>query len=639
MAKVKKSQDPKEQKRDERYEENIEKLKLLKRYTQNLPETTEVTGFEEDATLQMADDTEESVVVLDLEEDGEEVTRILGIETEVISKEDMEMVGLTEDQVRELLARGLSLYDIETISSQVIIEDGELQLEPEELKDAVIAQAIELGELEPLPEDMLSMDAESLLSTVLSPENMSLAELPGMEMMAEEAETGDLAEADMDDQESTARQLSRIAELSGIDIEELENGDLKVTKLQPMYKVTPERTEIDEKYLQQLEKEIEMEVAKERKKWGELSPEIEEQLRAKLRGKLDERLAGTELAIDDSVKDTMVLRAMTKDQRTKQETEDDKEKEEVAQSLGVDPNEIVRVIRFKSQSAGSDFLGQKLNQTNPYVMVMLRNNQFRVLKEVDENTSKKEQKLDNKSLGVRTYVEVVGREANVYGNDARVAANDKASGSGVIDLEARDLRADSATKADGEKVYVIDGENKADGVGTLVKISSTGQRTETRIEECEVETNHGNGYAFDADELEDQRFPSQVYIRGKGYDIHRGHYHEEMEGHAEAAIEKRLELLARLLEIEEQIKKEQQNDLPDLTIVAGSMIGGGSVKDGIEYSEESRQERISELESERGRILQELGYSDSSLEAARREAEKAKEAEEEYHTRGSKRYF
>ena len=50
-----------------------------------------------------------------------------------------------------------------------------------------------------------------------------------------------------------------------------------------------------------------------------------------------------------------------------------------------------------------------------------------------------------------------------------------------------------------------------------------------------------------------------------------------------------------LLEIEKLIANEEASKMPDLTIVAGQVIGGGSIKDGVEYSEEA-EEKIKQIE-------------------------------------------
>ena len=94
-------------------------------------------------------------------------------------------------------------------------------------------------------------------------------------------------------------------------------------------------------------------------------------------------------------------------------------------------------------------------------------------------------------------------------------------------------------------------------------------------------------------------------------------------------IEKRIALLEELMQIDDLINDLENDNTPDLTIVAGKVIGGEGIKAGLEYSEESRKVQIDEAVSKRGMILTELGYNDEDLEYAKKEAIRMKEAESE----------
>lgn len=622
MAKSKKK--PMTPKEVEKVKDELRQLRLIRSYSRyRLPEDEKLKGIERATELVLADDSKMSdVVLLDLEGLSLERTKVLEMHKEVLSKDRIEAVtGLEKKQVKELLARGLSMESIEQLSMQVVADGGEL--EPEAIKDAIVIEAVEQGAIEPLPEDA-ALGLEVELDDPEAEDGLEFATLPGMEIVAMDDET-QLAPADDEDA------LARIQEQTGVLVEEdPETGDVVVTTLEERMEITPEGGNFELVYKEALEREL-AELVEKYKKFGNV-----EELEAQLRQDLDKKLEGTEIVMDEDEKGELVLRAITRQEREEKEAQVDEEKRRIAEALGIDPAEILSIIRLKSVDAASEMTNMHLYDTNANIVVRLRNNNFKMLREVGEGTSPIEQRIDTPD-GVKSYMEIQDYEINSVMREVAPALKDTAH-RGYTDLLAGEVQA-GKTRPESNIYDIIKirraGEAKMDDNDYLVYIGLTG---DDRV--ADVVTNHGNGLDFDRDGVE-ITYPRDVCIQGKEYGIHdKDTAEHERETHndgidLDGALSKRIALLEELLAIEELINAEEQNTIPDPTIVAGQVLGGNGIKKGIEYSEESRQVRLDEAYSRRGEILLQLGYNESELQAAKDEAKRAMEAAKTIGPKGS----
>ena len=294
----------------EKVRDELRQLKLIRSYSRyRLPEDQKLRRIERATELILADDSRmDDVVLLDIAGLDTERTKVLEMHKEVLSKDRIEAVtGLEKKQVKELLARGLTMESIEKLSMQVVSDSGEL--EPEAIKDAIVVEAVEQGTIEPLPEDeSLGIDVE-----VEDPEGEELefATLPGMEIVALDDET-ELTVADDDES------LARIQAQTGIVVEEdPETGDVVVTTLEERMEITPEGGIFEEVYIEALERELADQV-QVYKRHGDVT-----NLEAQLREELEAKLAGTEIVMDEDEKGELVLRAITRQEREEKEAQID----------------------------------------------------------------------------------------------------------------------------------------------------------------------------------------------------------------------------------------------------------------------------------------------------------------------------
>lgn len=575
-----------------RIQDELDTLRMIRSYTEyKLPDDMKLKGIEKEIELLLADDTKlEKVVLLDLEGPDDDLSKVLEVRKEVLSKDRIEAIsGLERPQIRELLARGLTIESIEERSIEIAEEQG--MLKPEAMKQEIIEDAVQEGEIEPLPEEEIDFETDEEIVT-----------LPGMEMIPLEE-----------------RDISSIEDQTGTLVSDLENGDMEITTLEERMEITKDGGKFEEMYIEMLERDLAEDIEKY-KMFGDTS-----ELEAELRAGLDKKLAGTELVLDEGEKDKLVLKAVSKDERDEKEKAEDEEKKKIAEALGEDPDNILGIIRFKSVDQGSEMTNRKLSYTNDTIAVRLPNNNFKLLEEVSEGTSPNEQKLETPD-GPKSYMELEDYSINPLMNGVAPALKDTAH-SGYTDLLAGESKA-GKTNPNSNRYDVIQivraGEKKMDDQDYIMYIGLNGERV------TDVVTNHGTGLDFDREGVEID-YPGEVYIQGKEYDIHDKEDAEKErqtgdESQAlDKALSKRIALLKKLLELEKQIATEENDKTPDLTIVAGQMIGGGSVKDGIEYSEESRQVRLEEAYDQRADVINELGYKESDLTLAIEEAERAEE--------------
>ncbi len=589
--------------------DELDTLKKIRNYTSyRLPEDFKLKGVERAAELVLADDSRmDDVVLLDFETVDRDITKVLEKHKVVLSKSRVEAVtGLESKEIKELLTRGIKMETIETLSVK-LQDKADAELEPQVLMEGIIEEATKQGEIEPLPEDEFDMET-------LDDSDLEVTTLPGMEMIPMES-----------------RDLSEIEDLTGISVTENENGDLEVTSLEEVMEITPDKSSFEKSFIEGLEKELSELVAKY-KAVGDVGD-----LEAQLRSDLDKKLEGTEIVMNEDEKGELVLSAISKKEREEKEEAEEKEKKEIAEALGEDPDNVISIIRLKSKQSASEMTNDNLRQTNSYVVVRLKNNNFKMLKEVDKGTDVKEMSVSTPD-GEKTYVEEMGYEINPLMKELAPAMKDTAH-SGYTDVLAGETKA-GKTNPNSNRYNVVQivraGESKTDNQDFITYIGLNGERV------TDVVTNHGTGLDFDRDGVE-ITYPKDLYIQGKEYDVHDKDTAEyeretgtsvdekqpesgESSPSLEAAIQKRIMLLEKLLELEEYIKDEENDRTPDPTIVVGAMLGGDSVKEGMEYSEESRQARLDEAYDERAQLLKELGYKEDELTIAKEEAERAEEA-------------
>ena len=501
-----------------RIQDELDTLRMIRSYTEyKLPDDMKLKGIEKEIELLLADDTKlEKVVLLDLEGPDDDLSKVLEVRKEVLSKDRIEAIsGLERPQIRELLARGLTIESIEERSIEIAEEQG--MLKPEAMKQEIIEDAVQEGEIEPLPEEEIDFETDEEIVT-----------LPGMEMIPLEE-----------------RDIASIEDQTGTLVSDLENGDMEITTLEERMEITKDGGKFEEMYIEMLERDLAEDIEKY-KMFGDTS-----ELEAELRAGLDKKLAGTELVLDEGEKDKLVLKAVSKDERDEKEKAEDEEKKKIAEALGEDPDNILGIIRFKSVDQGSEMTNRKLSYTNDTIAVRLPNNNFKLLEEVSEGTSPNEQKLETPD-GPKSYMELEDYSINPLMNGVAPALKDTAH-SGYTDLLAGESKA-GKTNPNSNRYDVIQivraGEKKMDDQDYIMYIGLDGERV------TDVVTNHGTGLDFDREGVEID-YPGEIYIQGKEYDIHDK---EDAEKETGPVLESENDV--RVTKIGKVLRKTKLDELP-----------------------------------------------------------------------------
>ena len=137
--KIKKAMTPKEK---AIFQDKLRKLILLRNYTKNkLSENAEIKRVQETTDILLADDSKiQDAMLLDLgnvDAIDKDITKLLEVDTKVIKDDEISFInGLEKKQIKELLARGLSIEDIERLKRQV--QRNSIQVDQYILKEEII---------------------------------------------------------------------------------------------------------------------------------------------------------------------------------------------------------------------------------------------------------------------------------------------------------------------------------------------------------------------------------------------------------------------------------------------------------------------------------------------------------------------
>ncbi len=316
--------------------------------------------------------------------------------------------------------------------------------------------------------------------------------------------------------------------IEGLDIKDVEVVKIKNSEHKEMIKIL---SEIDNKKLSK--KELEELVTINEKEEIELAEKLEKSLAIydkasllKLTQTKDiclEKLSDNELKIND--KYTI-------------EKEEDKEKVEIANSIGEEPDNILNIVRINDRYAGSKLFDTTIEHGARVNLVRLTNNKFKLL----------EERQDGK------YTELKGYEVTPVSKELfpSIASQfDKTS-----DLNVGDVRTGKTRIQERYNIFQIKGRGDTGEGNSLLYV---GVNDKSQMDMME---NRDNGYEFERVKDLNDKYPRKVIVNGKEEKVYVKEVEEKKENvqiqnnylYKDYLME-RYKLEQKLLETEEEIDK------------------------------------------------------------------------------------
>lgn len=288
------------------------------------------------------------------------------------------------------------------------------------------------------------------------------------------------------------------------------------------------------------------------------------------------------------------LQVKTLKQKQQDMKEEDIEKKKIADSMGIDSDDIISVISIEDREGGSKLFNYDMEGAQKPLIVRLKNNKFKVLKE-DENGEKKE---------------MVGFEATPVSKQVASLLKDT-NNNLFTTLKPGEVRAGKTNPNQNEyNIFQIKraGESKDDDLNNLLFVSTSG-RTDMNI----IESRERGEFRFDK-APQSTVYPQNIYIENSNGVTKKKEITYSDQTIKFPDIEKRKELLEKLIEIEDMIQKiidtseniEEKKDMPT-----------ADISDELADS----KNKLPDLYSTRSKILYELGMKEKDIIKAEEELE------------------
>lgn len=257
-----------------------------------------------------------------------------------------------------------------------------------------------------------------------------------------------------------------------------------------------------------------------------------------------------------------------KDEKDKEEVQ----KQEVAKTIGVDSDEILSVIRIEDRDGGSKLFNYDLEDKDKPLIVRLKNNKFRVLNETENGDFK----------------EVIGYEATPVSKQIAHLLRDTSNE--FTSLKPGDVKA-GKTNPDQAQYDIFQirraGESKDDDLNNLLYVSCSGKTDMNVIE------SRDNGEVRFGRVPQSSIYPENIYLENDdGVTRKREITYDEPENKSVIDyedIEKRREIIEKLLEVESEIAELEES------------------------KSEGAQEQLTQLYSDRTEYLNELDISEKEV--------------------------
>lgn len=241
---------------------------------------------------------------------------------------------------------------------------------------------------------------------------------------------------------------------------------------------------------------------------------------------------------DEKTSDIGSLQVVPSDKMKEEKNHEDAEKQRIAKAIGVDPEDILSVIRIEDRDGGSKLFNYDLKDTDKPLMARLRNNKFKVLSENEDGELK----------------EMIGYEATPVSK--QVASLLKDTSSGFTSIKPGDVKA-GKTNPDQSKydIYQIKraGESMDDDSNNLLYVGCSGETDMNVIE------SRDNGEVRFARAPQSTVYPENIYLENSaGTPKKREVTYEGQEDENNIKFDdvaRRKEVMRKLLEVESEIEE------------------------------------------------------------------------------------
>lgn len=365
----------------------------------------------------------------------------------------------------------------------------------------------------------------------------------------------------------------------GIDVIPMKNGSLQITSLEQV-------AQVDENGLMAYNKE-----------WAEKNLE-------RFNVDLSEKLVVQDIkSIDMGKSELGSLEVVSMKEKEEKLSKEDIEKQEIAKVLGENPDNIISVIRIEDRDAGSKLFNYDMNNKAVPLIVRFKNDNFKLMEEKEDGSKS----------------ELKGFEVTPVSKQTAILLKDKSMGV-FTNLKPGEVKA-GKTNPNQERYDLFQirraGESRDDDSNQILFVGFSGKTDVSIIQRME------NGKT-----LFDSVPVSSVYPKSFYIENNRGSFEEstitthEQDDNMQkdihptikfADIEKRKELLEKLLEIEAQIK-EIENER-DIGVSTEGLSSGLEDKTDPDISDDlaDRSNELPDLYSQRSKLLTDLGMNEADL--------------------------
>lgn len=241
---------------------------------------------------------------------------------------------------------------------------------------------------------------------------------------------------------------------------------------------------------------------------------------------------------DEKTNDIGSLQVVPSDKMKEEKNHEDAEKQRIAKVIGVDPEDILSVIRIEDRDGGSKLFNYDLKDTDKPLMARLRNNKFKVLSENEDGELK----------------EMIGYEATPVSK--QVASLLKDTQSGFTSIKPGDVKAGKTNPNQSKyDIYQIRraGESMDDDSNNLLYVGCSGETDMNVIE------SRDNGEVRFARAPQSTIYPENIYLENSaGTPKKREVTYEGQEEENNIKFDdvaRRKEVMRKLLEVESEIEE------------------------------------------------------------------------------------
>lgn len=290
-----------------------------------------------------------------------------------------------------------------------------------------------------------------------------------------------------------------------------------------------------------------------------------------------------ELVVKDMKPDSLQVVPLSKkkEEMEKQEIE----KQEIAKVIGVEPDDILSVIRIEDREGGSKLFNHEMSNVQKPLIARLRNNNFKVLSE-DESGNK---------------TEMIGFDATPVSKQVASLLKDTRNNL-FTELQAGEIKA-GKTNPNQEDYNIFQirraGESIDDDSNNLLFVSTTG-KTDMNV----IESRERGEFRF-AKVPQSSIYPQNIYLENNNGTTKKKEITHEESTINLTDIEKRKKLLEELLEIDSKITQVENSKSEPIKRDSNDLDISDALADD--------KRKLPDLYSRRAEILKNLGIEERDI--------------------------